>query len=336
MKLTSPLTRRSFTLIELLVVIAIIAILISIILPLFRVRAALCSIAYVGKDLRLHVTTIQGGTDVDVAEANVFDTGGHFVVVEWSPSGDKIGFRTNTSHGNTCVLDPVTRHVSRFREPDYLAFRGWQDSRSLLQTDGSAMLVCDPRTGTVHEHLAPPLGVSASEITLARLPLTVNAHYIAMYTRTDGASGQSITCVHLLTKNLRPCKTIWEQEWPTLYQYGWPRVDPRGEYVAWTHQSATAGYEGIDIKNVADASSVRPTKIASKNFKFAVVCDWIDSNNLLVNASKVDNQPAGDWAHGGVWGLYIIDRRGNIVREISTPVPLYPSCVASYRQYGHQ
>ncbi len=331
MKRSDPQSRRSFTVIELLVVIAIISILISIILPIFKMRAALCPIAYVGTDLRLHVTTLQGGTDMDLAPADVFDTGSHCVLVMWSPSGDKIGFRTHTPSDSTCVIDPLTRKLSRFAAPQYMAFRGWQDSNSILQAQYPCMFVCDPNTGAVRTQIMPEGDLHATNTYVARIPANLNAYYVAMYSRV-GPSGESITGVHLLTKSLRPCKTIWEQT--RLDEWAWPRVDPTGEYVAWTH-SGSNGFEGIAIKRVTDPSSVTPAKVSSKNFKFAVVCDWIDSNQILVNAAKV-NSKSGDWMHGGTWGLYVIDRNGNIVREVPTSVPIYPTCVASYRKYGHE
>jgi len=48
-----------------------------------------------------------------------------------------------------------------------------------------------------------------------------------------------------------------------------------------------------------------------------------------VNATK-DDGPRADW------GLVILDKSGNVMRELATAVPPYPHSGASWRKYGHQ
>ena len=97
-----------------------------------------------------------------------------------------------------------------------------------------------------------------------------------------------------------------------------PRVDPSGEYIAWTYQ------EQVAIKHVRDPVLQPPTMISIPNGKL-YFCDFTERGDLLVN--------------GGSFGansrLAIYDRRGRLLRTLITPTPDL-GVVASWRKYEHR
>jgi len=72
------------------------------------------------------------------------------------------------------------------------------------------------------------------------------------------------------------------------------------------------------------------TAVLGEQLSEASFCDWTEDGNLLVNARK-GGEPSSDW------GLVILDKSGNVMRELVTAVrPCSMSSGASWRKYGHQ
>ena len=84
----------------------------------------------------------------------------------------------------------------------------------------------------------------------------------------------------------------------------------------------------VALKRLDEPSSVLPT-VLGEQFSQAFFCDWTEDGNLLVNARK-GGEASSDW------GLVILDKSGNVMRELATAVRPYRNSGASWRKYGHQ
>ena len=109
-----------------------------------------------------------------------------------------------------------------------------------------------------------------------------------------------------LRNDLSPGRTIWAQPrtgmtnrlgGPQMQES--PRVDPMGEWVAWTIYSG--GIPHIAVKNWHELSTQTPD-ILGDQYQGAYVCDWTEQGDLLANVS----------ADGVNWKLVITHPRGRV------------------------
>ena len=108
-----------------------------------------------------------------------------------------------------------------------------------------------------------------------------------------------------------------------------PRVDPMGEFVAFTMHGQGAGGSGsaVGIKAINEPVSRPATTIGrAAGYAGAYFCDWTEQGQLLCNVSK----------NGSQWQLAIFDHNGQLVRPLGTPVPPAKGVIASWRKYGHR
>ena len=98
-----------------------------------------------------------------------------------------------------------------------------------------------------------------------------------------------------------------------------PRVDPTGEYVAWTHGGTVA------IKHVRESAFAAPTFIREPT-SLMFFCDWTEHGDLLVNLGYSRDSTC----------LAVYSRRGQLLRRLSTPVHPDLGVVASWRKYDHR
>jgi hypothetical protein len=100
------------------------------------------------------------------------------------------------------------------------------------------------------------------------------------------------------------------------------RVDPAGEYVAWSAYQADATTKVLLKSTYASAADL-PALLGSQ-FDEAYFCDWTEQGDLLVNRRI-----------GSRWALAVINKDGALLREIPTIVDVPDGAIASWRKYEH-
>jgi prepilin-type N-terminal cleavage/methylation domain-containing protein len=321
--------RRAFTLVELLVVIAIIAVLIAILLPVLsrarRQAVVLVSpVAYVGKDNRVHLSDPGGGHDVTLQGTTEMRCPVCHTPPVWSPSGQSLAFRLlEANQAYTAMVEPFTNRVRKFRELSLTSnvFTTWVNSERWVSSDRGRYYINSVDTGAKLATFAPSSMLDQFLFAYPTPPGSSHPFVGIIYSGRQNA-------VAFLRKNLTAARIIWKE--PGMSRVGsneFVRMDPTGEWVAWSQERANSSNSyWIALKSVREPSSTPPTLLGVAGYVSAYFCDFTEEGTLLANVSR----------NGVDYKLVVMDRSGNIRRELNTEIPPAKGAVATWRKYGRQ
>jgi hypothetical protein len=303
-----------------------------------RALVLACPLAYMGDDQAIHLTDGNGAKDLELVGPGygLSDnglTGWNGSQMMWSPNGRRLGFSPYTLPGikHVGVLEPSTGNFKQFRIPPDAGFKGWLDSDhafAYVPPDPVHLKVIDADTGQSARTIILSNNYSFGNLFMAYTPLSCfRGRYATMLTRKDENDGTTIV---LLKKDFSLGKVVWDEPSPPKLSHWHPRVDPSGEWVAWSVFGLQGSASRIGVKRVNDGASV-PFSVLGNDYATALFCDWTEDGKILANVARSGNGSSSFTN----WTLVILDKSGKLVREVRTAVAPKPNSSAAWRKYEH-
>jgi prepilin-type N-terminal cleavage/methylation domain-containing protein len=321
---------RAFTIVELLVVVAIISILIAILLPVtmkVRRRAVVLAspVAYARMDGGITIAHPTGRAELDIAPGRTLCWNGRPQGPTWSPSGTYIGHTIHIGEGEmhyVAIVHAASGRVIRHDLGD--RFCGWADDSHFILTQsgglGTIFMIYEAESGFLTETcVRSDVNVMSTGVALA--PASTGAAYVTVSRDTDCYT------IVLLRKDFSRLKALWREPVSPRWPHPEPRIDPFGEYVAWTIRDPLTGGTAVALKPIKEPASAEPFVIRPSGSAFSgVFLDWTDDGDLLTYGSSPEGQK-----------LAVFDTRGNFKRFVPVDMgPNYEAGAASWRKHWHR
>ena len=285
-----------------------------------------CTILYVGSDQKLHLTNERGTVDVQLpGPGAVGDVMAPYAPPDWSPSGRRIAYmHAVPGRGQYLVtLDPLDRRLWVYGLGDAGGFGGWLDDETVFDT---AFGRRDAMTGEVRrddperqrlELYRPP------SLRLVHDPFSPRRREMPRLTHvsTDPVTGGYVAAgdnaIYLCDRDLKQLGVI------SAPQAHAPRIDPTGDWVGWTFRHGASLW--IAVESLSGATGTEEPRSLGHPYASAVFCGWTDDGNVLANVAPRPLRPTTPWR------LVVLDKSGNLVREVPTDVPPLAKSAAAIR-----
>ena len=274
----------------------------------------------VGVDKAVHLTDPSGRSDLVLARMATSSCPVCHSPPVWSPSGQLLGFTKplGKSSFQATFLEPMSGRSKGWSKSGE-SFIGWIDSERYLESNGPY----NPFIVSVDGGRRWKVNNSSSQFEfIAPAPPHSPGRFIGMY-----YDSKKITdVIAFFHKDLSVGRPVWIERRGAApgqpQSQVSPRVDPLGQYVAWTLWRKSRPY--IAYKGVNELSSAPPSLLGDQ-YSSAYFCDWTEQADLLANVKDKAK-----------WKLVILRRDGTLSRELGTDVPPAEGVVASWRKYEHR
>jgi prepilin-type N-terminal cleavage/methylation domain-containing protein len=240
--------KRGFTLVELLVVIALITLLIAILLTVISralrpARVLASPIAYLNfPEKRLYVADARGQGQLDVYSAKGDAPQSN---VAWSPSGQRIAFRTARFDRKGApisqemiIVNPFTGQYRALAMGLSEDWAGWLDSRQIaIRANFGGLRIVDVESGVVVREVRRSVsqsGDGGSYKFVSLSPFPHGKQYIGGGAYWFGRKPQWAV-IAVLRSDLSCGKIVWESRSTPWASAGFerPHIDPTGQWAAW-------------------------------------------------------------------------------------------------------
>jgi hypothetical protein len=241
--------------------------------------------------------------------------GGPLAPVQWSPCGRRIGFNAfdqATQKGWTVFIEPLTGATWKHES---VRFGGFIEYHRWVEAGTDSHNVCDVETGRVLSRFRLPDAQRFD--TLAAAPPVSGGAFVASW------HGDIRPCIGLVRSDFMPGRPIytWPAEMQGIHVFLSPKIDPAGEWAAWSDLGATWA-KGIYVRGLREDPAAPLTSIMG-TLEF---CDWTEDGFILANA----------WLAYEPNGLLVLQVDGTLVRRVPTEVRPMPGLCATYRKFGHR
>jgi len=260
------------------------------------------------------------GTRVELSPGQVLCWDSPIQGPVWSSNGSWVGYtihyRDSTGRINhdMVVVNASTGEIHRYQPlaGALSRFTGWADNEDFIEVSGHEFYIRDAASGKLTNRLIVPDWID-DDGQITPVPPQTGAFYVTSQ-RLDGDTFE----IRLLNSNFTVQKTVYRGSQTSVNPA--PRVDPFGEFVAWSTGSAVA------FKPLSTSRLDQPSFVG-RAYPLASFCDWTEDGRILASVAGI----------GGAGRLVVLDRYDRLYAELpgGAASPRH-SGTASWRKYMHK